>query len=249
MTTQDFASFDGARLRYDIEGDGRTVLMLHGFLANTQFNWVDPGVAAAIKAAGFRIVMLDFRGHGRSAAPTDAAAYPPDVLARDAEALIAHLDLADYDLVGYSLGARIAVRMLARGARPRRCVLGGLGDSGVVAAAQRMAFFADAIRNGEQSQFPQAAKVIHAMMANAGLDPQVMLHVLDSQRETAAAELARIGTPTLVVAGAADADNGSAEGLAALLANARAERVPGNHLTAVRSPELAQAIVRFLREA
>jgi len=43
-----------------------------------------------------------------------------DVLAMDAEALIAHLGLSDYDLGGYSLGGRTTARLLVRGARPRR---------------------------------------------------------------------------------------------------------------------------------
>jgi pimeloyl-ACP methyl ester carboxylesterase len=246
MTHTAFASFDGARLSYRIEGEGRPVVMLHGFLANSRFNWIEPGIAKAITDAGFQAIMLDLRGHGRSDASLDPAAYPPDVLAQDGEALIAHLKLADYDLVGYSLGARTAVRMLARGARPRRCVLGGMGDSGILGSAQRGAFFADAITNGEQSQFPQAAKVIHAMIARARLKPQALLNVLKAQVQTTQAELERINTPILVVSGADDNDNGSAEKLAKLLPHAKAERVPGNHLSAVQSPELAQATVRFL---
>src|SRR5262245_22508197 len=150
----EFKSFDGAALSYRSEGEGRPVVMLHGFLANSRFNWIDPGITAAIASAGFKAIMLDLRGHGRSAMPEDAAAYPADVLAQDGEALIRHLDLTDYDLVGYSLGARTAVRMLVRGQRPRRCVLGGMGASGVVGSAKRAAFFADAINNGERSDNP-----------------------------------------------------------------------------------------------
>jgi len=247
MIRTDFASFDGARLSYRCEGEGRPVVMLHGFLANSRFNWIDPGISAAIAGAGFKAIMLDLRGHGRSDMSEDAAAYPPDVLAQDAEALIRHLDLTDYDLVGYSLGARTAVRLLVRGARPRRCVLAGMGDTGVIGSAKRGQFFADAINNGENSAYPEAAKVIQAMIARAHLKPQAMLHVLKSQVQTPADALKPIDTPILVVSGADDNDNGSAEALAALLPNARAERTPGNHLSAVQAPELAQAIVAFLR--
>jgi pimeloyl-ACP methyl ester carboxylesterase len=179
--------------------------------------------------------------------PEDESAYPADVLALDGDALISHLGLSDYDLVGYSLGARTAVRMLVRGARPRRCVLGGMGASGVIGSAQRAAFFADAITNGERSANPQAAKIIAGMIERAHLKPQVMMHVLKSQVQTPVEALAAIETPILVVSGAEDDDNGSAEDLAALLPNARAMRTPGNHLSAVNAPELAHAIVEFLR--
>jgi pimeloyl-ACP methyl ester carboxylesterase len=242
-----FQSFDGARLAYATQGDGRAVLLLHGFLASARFNWIDPGIAAAIAAAGFRAVMPDLRGHGRSQAP-DAAGFPADVLAADAEALIRELGLSDFDLVGYSLGSRTAVRMLARGAKPRRCVLGGMGLSGIVASSARVAFFKDAIVHGEDGKYPEAAKHIHAMIKQAQLRPQDMLRVLDAQIQTPEADLRRIDTPILVVSGKDDEDNGSAEALARVLPRARAVRTPGNHLSAIEAPELTQAMVGFLRD-
>ncbi len=246
MSPMTFESFDGARLSYRIEGEGRPVVMLHGFLANSRFNWMEPGIAKAITDAGFQAIMLDLRGHGQSEASEDPSAYPPDVLARDGEALLAHLKLSDYDLVGYSLGARTAMRMLVRGARPRRCVLGGMGDSGILGSAARGAFFVDAITKGEASLHPQAAKIIHAMIQRGQLKPKAMLNVLKAQVQTTPAELGSVETPILVVSGSDDNDNGSAEGLAKLLNNAHAARTPGNHLSAVQASELAQAIVNFL---
>lgn len=246
MTHETFASFDGAALAYHTQGEGRPVVMLHGFLANSRLNWIEPGIAAAIADAGFKAIMLDLRGHGDSEAPEDPARYPMDVLAQDGEALIAHLGLADYDLVGYSLGARTAVRMLVRGARPRRCVLGGMGDSGVTGSAQRAAFFADVITKGESGAFPEAAKRVAALMARAQVKPAAMLNVLRAQARTPAEALEPLDTPTLVVCGAQDDDNGSAEGLAAMLPNARAMRISGRHLSAVNA-ELAAAIIEFLR--
>ncbi len=247
MTRAEFKSFDGARLSYQIEGEGRTIIMLHGFLANSQLNFIGPGITKAITNAGFRAVMLDHRGHGLSDAPEDASAYPPDVLALDAEALLRDLKVTDYDLVGYSLGGRTAVRMLVRGARPRRCVVGGMGDTGILGAPARVAFFEDAIARGESSAFPQAAKAVRALMDRAQVKPQAMLHVLKSQTQTEASALAEIDTETLVISGVDDNDNGSAEGLAAMLPSARAMRTPGNHLSAVGAPELAGAIVAFLK--
>lgn len=247
MTRNTFQSFDGASLSYQIEGEGRAVVMLHGFLSSAQFNFIAPGITAAIVAAGFQALMLDFRAHGQSAAPEDAGAYPPDVLALDAAAFVAHLGLSDYDLVGYSLGGRTAARMLVRGARPRRCVIGGMGESGVIGLAKRVAYFEDLIVNGERAQAPDAAKTVAAMIAQSGLNPRAVLHALRSQTPTPPEALAEIETPILVVSGARDDDNGSAEALAALFPNARALRTPGNHLSAVGKPELAAAIVSFLR--
>lgn len=245
MTRTTFHSFDGASLSYRIDGAGRPVLMLHGFLANSRFNWIEPGITRAIVDAGYKAIMLDHRGHGGSDAPEAREAYPPDVLAMDAEALIAHLGLTDYDLVGYSLGARTAVRMLVRGARPRRSVIAGMGDSGVLGSAARVAFFEDAIAKGGAGANPQASAVVQMLMQRAEIKPQAALNVLRSQIQTPEDAVRAIRSPCLVVSGADDHDNGSAEALAALMPNATARRVKGDHLTAVND-ELARAIVEYL---
>ena len=124
-----FASFDGSKIAYRELGEGRPVVLLHGYFSDALTNWVRFGHAAAIAARGLRVIMPDLRAHGSSAKPHDVASYPPDVLADDGMALIDHLELDDYDLGGYSLGARTVVRMLVRGATPRRCVIAGLGYS------------------------------------------------------------------------------------------------------------------------
>jgi len=245
-----FQSFDGVSIGYRVLGDpaGWPTLMLHGFLAAAESNWFLPGIAAAVAATGRRVIAPDLRGHGRSDAPTDPAAWPRDVLAMDQEALIAHLHLKDYDLIGYSLGARTAVRMLVRGARPRKLVLGGMGDSGLMAAGARAAMFEDSIRRGEAAKDPRAGRRVHAMMAAGGLKPEAMLGVLSSFAPTTAAEIAAIDVPTLVVAGQRDDDNGSVEGLAGMMPDARGVRVPGDHLSAVMEPALAGAITDFLKD-
>jgi len=246
ILTTTFASFDDAPIAVHELGEGRPTLMLHGFIANAELNWVLPGIAAKVAAAGRRVIMPDLRGHGASAAPTDAAAWGPDILAKDQEALIAHLGLTDYDLVGYSLGARTAVRMLVRGARPGRVTLGGMGDSGIMQAGARAAMFEDSIRNGEAAADPRAGKVIQARIRQGGFKPDALLGVLASFVPTTEADLAALDLPILAVCGENDADNGSPERLAALLPRGEAARVPGDHLSAVGEPALAEAIVRFL---
>ncbi len=241
-----FASFDGAQIAFTVLGEGRPTLVLHGFLANADLNFVQPGIAGRIETLRRQVILPDLRGHGASDAPEDEAAYPPDALAMDQEALLKHLGISDYDLVGYSLGARTAMRMLVRGARPKRVVLGGMGDSGIMNVGARRAFFADGILNGANAKHPQAGAYIQASIAERGLSAKAMLNVLTQQVDTSAAELAAINVPMLIVSGEDDADNGSAEKLAEFLPNAIAKRVPGNHLTAVMAPELGRAIAEFL---
>ena len=145
-TRRVFKAPDGVELAWHELGEGRPVVLLHGLFSDADTNWIRYGHAAEIAARGFRIIMPDLRGHGTSAKPHNASAYPPDILADDGLALIDHLGLADYDLGGYSLGGRTAVRMVAKGARPRRLVISGMGLQGLIETGRRSSHFKSILR-------------------------------------------------------------------------------------------------------
>jgi pimeloyl-ACP methyl ester carboxylesterase len=248
---QTFESFDGTAIAWREIGDGedRPVLLIHGFLSDGPSNWIDTGIAAALAREGRRVIVPDLRGHGASGRPDQGASWPADALVRDQFALLDHLEIAEFDLAGYSLGARTAVRMLALGAEPGRAVLGGMGDTGITAPANRLAMFDDALRHvgdPDAARSPEAARAVAAYIARTGADPAAGLAVLRTQRATPAGALSGIATPVLVLSGREDQDNGSAEALAELFENAIAERTPGDHLSALREGNFRRALVEFL---
>jgi pimeloyl-ACP methyl ester carboxylesterase len=241
-----FAGFDGADLVWREMGEGRPVLLLHGYFSDAVTNWIRYGHAAAIAAKGFRVIMPDLRAHGSSAKPHDAASYPPDVLAKDGLALIAHLGLTDYDLGGYSLGARTTARMLMLGASPRRVVISGMGYEGLTSSGTRGAFFRRVLTNPGSFERGTPEWMAEAFLKTSGGDAAALVRILDTFVDTPAEQLATIAQPVLVLAGADDFDNGSAERLAALLPAATHVTVPGNHMSAVLKPDLGNAIADFL---
>jgi pimeloyl-ACP methyl ester carboxylesterase len=85
-----------------------------------------------------------------------------------------------------------------------------------------------------------------AFLKTVGGDPAALIHVLGTFVDTPIEDIARIHTPALVLTGADDRDNGSAESLAAALPNGKYVSVPGNHMSAVAKPELGIAIADFL---
>jgi pimeloyl-ACP methyl ester carboxylesterase len=248
LPVRHFHGRDGTRLAYREVGQGRPVVLLHGYFSNATVNWVNYGHAAAVAARGFRVIMPDLRGHGDSAKPQQAAAYPPDILADDGFALIEHLGLASYALGGYSLGGRTTIRMLARGAAPTRAVVAGMGLDGVLHATGRNAHFGRILTNLGTFDRRSPEGKAEAFLKNTGADPVAMLHLLDSGVDTPREVLATIAMPVLVMAGAEDEDNGSAEALAAALPLGQVARVPGNHMSAVARPELGATIAGFLAE-
>jgi pimeloyl-ACP methyl ester carboxylesterase len=244
--THFFNSFDGTELAWHEMGEGRPVVLIHGYFSNADVNWLKYGHAAKIAAKGFRVIMPDLRAHGQSAKPHDSAAYPPDVLMHDGLALIEHLGLTDYDLGGYSLGARTIVRMLANGATPRRVILSGMGLAGLLHTEGRGEYFRRVLTNLGSFQRGSAEWLTEAFLKTTKGDPVALLHILQTFVDTPRDAVAVIAQPTVVIAGHEDFDNGSAQDVAELLPDGRFVEIPGNHMSAVTRPELGDAIAAFL---
>lgn len=241
-----FTAPDGTRLAWREMGEGRPVVLIHGLFSNALTNWVRYGHAALIAARGFRLIMPDLRAHGASDGPHDAAYYPPDILAGDGFALIAHLGLEDYDLGGYSLGGRTVARMLALGAAPGRAIIAGMGLEGLLHATARTGHFRDVLEHPGAHERGSEAWRAEAFLKTTGGDPQALLPLLGSFVDTPQAAIRAFAPPILVLSGAEDKDNGSAEELAALLPHGRLALVPGNHMSAVTKHQLGEAIADFL---
>ena len=245
-TTHRFAAPDGVELAWHEMGEGKAVLLLHGLFSDAQTNWIRFGHAAEIAERGFRVIMPDLRAHGESAKPHDASAYPPDILADDGLALIAHLGLGDYDLGGYSLGSRTSLRMVVRGATPRRLILSGVGLEGMLSLDRRADHFRKVLQGLGTHARGSPEWLAEAFLKTTGGDPEALLLLLDSFVGIEAEMLRSIKMPTLVLTGAEDRDNGSPEALAGRLPDAEFVEVPGNHMSAVTKPELGRAIADFL---
>jgi pimeloyl-ACP methyl ester carboxylesterase len=246
METQFVEGQGGARLAVHRIGAGRPVLLLHGLFSSAQVNWIKFGTAAQLAAAGFEAIMPDLRAHGQSDAPHDPSAYPEDVLVEDALAVVAALGLTDYDLAGFSLGARTAVRGVLAGLGPRRLVLGGMGLEGLSGWARRSAHFIDAIDRFGTIERGDPAYVAQNFMKSMQIDRIAARLLLQSVDDTAESALDGVTMPTLVVCGADDQDNGSAPRLAERLPDAIYRAIPGTHMSSVTKPELGAEMVRFL---
>ncbi|HPA37665.1 MAG TPA: alpha/beta fold hydrolase [Phenylobacterium sp.] len=238
-----FVTSDGVRLAYADEGEGRPVLLLHGFLSSGHRNW--SRLIPALTGAGLRVIAPDCRGHGASDAPTAPEAWPADVMARDVLELAAQLGLSDFDLVGYSMGGRTAIRAMVGGLKPRRLVIGGMGEFGVMEAGPRAEAFEDALRHGEAASDPGMGRAIANALAAQGLKAQAMLGVLASFQLTTEAEIRALRTDALVILGTEDHDNGSGQVLADWLGG-RFLPLPGDHGQVPASPAFVEAVVEFL---
>lgn len=247
MKMETFESFDGTRLALHRTGEGRPLVLLHGLFSSAEMNWIKWGHAQLIAERGYEVLMLDFRVHGESEAPHDEAAYPKNVLVRDVAALIEHLAIEDYDLGGFSLGARTALHAVAHGViHPARLIVGGMGTAGLGEWEKRSAYFKRVIDEFENIPRDDPAYFSMQFLKSQGVDRIAARMLLDTMPDLDLAMLANITIPVLVVCGDEDRDNGSAEELAQLLPDATYVEVPGTHMGSVTKPDLGQAMADWL---
>jgi pimeloyl-ACP methyl ester carboxylesterase len=246
MAPQFVEGFGGTRLAVHRIGAGRPVVLLHGLFSSAEVNWIKFGTAEQVADAGFEAIMPDLRAHGQSGAPHDPAAYPEDVLVADALAVVEALGLTDYDLGGFSLGARTAVRGVLAGLAPGRLVLGGMGLEGLSGWARRSAHFISAIDRFGTIPREDPAYLAQNFMKTMQIDRVAARLLLQSVDDTPVEALGAVTTPALVVCGSEDHDNGSAPALAEALPEASYRAIPGTHMSSVTKPEFGRAIADFL---
>jgi pimeloyl-ACP methyl ester carboxylesterase len=246
MKTAFFQSADGIDIAFHETGEGRPLILIHGYFSEADTNWIKYGHAALLAEAGFRVIMPDLRAHGQSGKPHDPAHYPKDILADDQFALIAHLGLTDYDLGGYSLGGRTVARMLALGAKPSRAIISGMGLAGLTDTQSRVAHFQHVLTNLGKHERGSPAFMAEAFLKTTGGDPVALLRILDTSVDTPIEAINGFDLPVGVICGVDDQDNGSAAALAEILPQGQLIEIPGNHMSAVTKPELGQAMCDFL---
>ena len=250
-----FETWDDVRIAYQEWGGGESpsppVILHHGFVADANANWVATGVVDALVAAGHKAIAPDARGHGRSEKPHDPARYGEQRMARDLAVLLDLIDAPQVDLVGYSMGAIVALIYASGGERVRRLVVGGVG-SGVVecGGVDRRTVSTDSIIEALDAEDPSTLEAPEAAafrrLADAlGADRQA-LRAQASSIFRGNIALERISAPTLILAGDADPLALRPEVLAEAIPNATLRIVPGNHIEAVGDPSFRQSIVDFL---
>jgi pimeloyl-ACP methyl ester carboxylesterase len=192
--------------------------------------------------------MPDLRAHGESECSHNPVHYPPDVLADDGLAFVEHLGLTDYDLGGYSLGARTVVRMLVKGAKPRRAIVAGMGLKGVIDTQSRSTHFRHILENLGQHTKGTPEWMAEAFLKTSGGDPLALKLILDTFVDTSEEELRALALPVGVICGTEDSDNGSAEELTARLPAGTMISIPGNHMSAVTKAEFGRAMAAYLAD-
>ncbi len=240
---------DGIEIAYEVYGEGRPILLIHGFASSGAINWLNTGWVDALRQAGWGPITIDNRGHGASRKLYDPKLYFAHQMADDAARLLDRLGHYKLPVMGYSMGARIAAFLALRHPERVQCaVWGGMGinlitgleDSEEIIAALT-ADSLDEVKGATGRQFR-----IFADHSKADR-PALAACMISSREPMPEADVRRITQPTLVAAGETDDMAGDPHVLAALLPHGESFLIPKrNHMLATGDPKFKAAALGFL---
>jgi pimeloyl-ACP methyl ester carboxylesterase len=242
---------DGVRIAYWNEGEGEPILLIHGFASNVATNWIDPGWVRALVSSGRRVIAFDNRGHGQSEKLYEPERYSAPTMAEDARRLLDHIGIERADVLGYSMGARIAVFLVLRHpARVRSAVFAGLGINMVrgMAGTGPLAKALEAKSIDDVTN--DTARSFRAFAERTKSDLAALAACMRGAREKITPELlAGIRVPVLVAVGTEDVIGGSGAELAALIPGSKLLNIEGrDHMKAVGDARFKQGVLDFLTQ-
>jgi pimeloyl-ACP methyl ester carboxylesterase len=240
----------------DIQPDGdKTVFLVHGFATSRAENWRRLGWYGAFERKGYRIVALDLRGHGESDKPHDPAAYGAGALLGDITGLMDHLQLGRVDLMGYSMGARLALQTaMAHPGRVENLIVGGIGgrmfEPADPAKVPTMSM-AEAMRAEDPETITDKTMKGFRLFADGQGEDRLALAAFTEGRTGGGGfgrdDLFAVRTPTLVVAGSRDEMAGDPQALADAIPGAKSVTLPAcDHFSAIPHALYKAAVFDFL---
>jgi len=245
----EFFSSDGVEIAYAIEGRGAPILLIHGFASNMQINWGGPGWIRLLAENGFRVIALDNRGHGASEKLYDPEAYTGPTMAEDARRLLDHLGIEQADVLGYSMGARIAAFLgLRHPERVRSAIFAGLGANMVYGVGDPKPIAAALLAEDASLVADPNARAFRIFADVTKSDRRALAACIMASRDRIPGhEIATFGRPVLVAVGTEDTVAGPAKPLVDAIPGAEALDIPGrDHMKAVGDRVFKNGVLSFL---
>ncbi|MBV9046006.1 MAG: alpha/beta hydrolase [Alphaproteobacteria bacterium] len=243
----------GLTLAYDDipgSGEGRPMILVHGFTSNRNENWRRLGWYGALERRRMRTIALDMRGHGESAKPHDPAAYGRENMTNDIFALMDHLNVPRAHILGFSMGSRMALNAALKAPdRVATLTLGGVGEK----LFERREVVGNPM--AEAMEEPDIEKIKDPMLksfrqfADDQGEDRLALAALTraGDQPFTKTDVEKLPVPVLVVAGARDELAGDPEPLAKAFPDGRAVRVPGvDHFSIIGHALFKASVFDFL---
>jgi pimeloyl-ACP methyl ester carboxylesterase len=240
---------DGIPLAYKLHGEGKPILLIHGFGSNGRVNWLDTGWIGTLNGAGYRAIVIDNRGHGNSKKLYDPQLYYAHDMAQDAARLVAHLGIPRLPVLGFSMGARIAAFLALQNPElVSASIWGGIGMNLITGLANAEEIISALTAESLDDVTGRTGRQFRIFADHTGADRAALAACMVSSREPMSeAQVRSITVPVLVAAGSEDEMAGPPERLAALLPRGEAVTIAGrDHMRSTGDPQFKSAALAFL---
>jgi pimeloyl-ACP methyl ester carboxylesterase len=236
-------------IAYEIYGEGKPIILVHGFASNGKVNWVDTGWVESLVQAGYQVVTIDNRGHGASQKLYDPQFYPARKMASDVINLIDHLGFDQVALMGYSMGTRISAFVALDAAEKVACaVFGGLGINLVRGLNNSDAIIAGLLAPSLADISNKTSRQFRIFAEHTKSDLRALAACMGSSRDRISEDdVATFQMPVLVAVGSADEVGGAPDALATLMPKGEAFVIEGrDHMRATGDKQFKSAALAFL---
>lgn len=104
-----YADVNGLKLYYEVYGEGKPIVMVHGSFMSIPLNWSH---IVPLLAKGRKVIVTEMQGHGRTRDISRALSF--EGMADDVSGLLKHLKIDSADILGYSMGGGVAFQVAVR---------------------------------------------------------------------------------------------------------------------------------------
>jgi pimeloyl-ACP methyl ester carboxylesterase len=256
-TVNDSIDSNGTSIHFISKGKGVPIILIHGFLSNSNWNWIESGTFDSL-AKNNRVIAMDVRGHGASEKPHSQEAYGKEIV-EDINRLMEHLKIDRAILVGYSMGGEITLAYLtAYPEKVIKAIAGGCGwmktnDQKFELWKQYRDLLATTPKGMLVSERLWQVKDTTAAffkMVNSN-DAIALSGIANGMLQLCIEEnkLRNNTVPTLLLVGENDDLRKSAEDAISVAANMRLQVLKGqDHISAISDPFFIKAIEEFVTE-
>lgn len=193
-----YASVDGNKIYYEVYGEGRPVVLLHGAFMTIDMNW---GALIPELSKNRKVIAVELQGHGHT--PFSDRKLSHTALARDVEGIMNHLKVESADVVGYSFGGAIAYQFAIQS--PKR-----LKNLVIISATYKSSGWLPEINNAFKTMKPELfdKSPMHAAYDAVAPDKTKWTKFLEQMIAEAGqpfdlgdSNIAKISAPVLIIAG------------------------------------------------
>ncbi len=258
--SREFLTIDssGVPICFKVWGEGPAVVLIHGYTSDA----LDWNHVIQLLQDRFRLIAIDCRGHGASGKPEEPASYGRKMVA-DIRAVLRHLEIEKACLVGYSMGAEIALRCTVEYPElVSGLVMGGSGWSGeneskvyteIGKSLKKHHSFGPFFRNSSVDLDLLDADNFDITIADGMLKGQnidALAAVAHNMREIinlSEQDISRIDIPVLAISGDLDGEKPNLEKMIGLVPDISLKVLPDkDHMAAFLAPEFCGLIEHYL---